>query len=138
MSHAQTGTARTSANAPAAGRRARAAATLLAKADLAQAPAELRGFWALGSDSDLGGRRGHVPQDRVADSVTAGRVLDRSRVGVGDASEVVLGLDEPPCGRTHLPAQGFAGQTFEGRSEHLGLALVRGHLDGRLVRQLRE
>src|SRR5438270_13909399 len=104
ISHAQTGTTRTRATALVAGRRARGATTLFAKADLAQPPAELRRLGIGGRDTDLGSRGRDRAEHGLVDCRPPGGVLDRGHVCLGPAPEIVLGLGQPARGGAHRAA----------------------------------
>src|SRR5687767_4001542 len=74
---------------------------LSTKLDLREAARELLGLGRVGLDPDVGGGARHLAEDGVRDRVASGRLLERSRVELGNAVEVVLPPGELCGGRTH-------------------------------------
>src|SRR5918994_4638078 len=117
VSHAQTGTARTSARAGAPS----SAAASPAKADLA----DRGGNVARVLEPDVCGSAGDVAQKLLANRGAARRLFDREHVEVGCPLEVVLRLGVAARGLAHpLPPVRVVGQREQRRRERIDLAFV--------------
>src|SRR5919201_6801885 len=69
---------------------ARTREALAAKPDLVEEPRDLRRLVALRPDADVRSRRRHLAEDLVPHGLPACRLLQRTRVRVRDAVEIVL------------------------------------------------
>src|SRR5579862_2851793 len=86
--------------------------------------------------ADFGCRSGEPPQHRVVHLLAAGRLLQRARVGVGNAVEVVLAIDVVARSRTQLI--GVVCGKLDRSGDRLDLQLVDGDLERNRVWQLGE
>src|SRR6476469_3895794 len=114
VSHTQAGTASARARTP-----ARGGASATARLRVAMSPDEPcfsrpRRQLVDVVDADLGGRLGDPPEHRVGDRLSARGLLERARVRVRDATEVVLSADVRARRRSQL-VLALRGQLERGR-----------------------
>src|SRR5215212_533312 len=102
----------------------------MATADLPKACGDVAQCLAVGRKPGLLSRTRNLAHERIPDCVSAGRLLDRRYVGLGDSAEPVLALGHGPCGvadaRTQLRIAREPLQRVRNRANFL---LAHGHLD---------